>query len=1078
MKLPRQIIKTVGDGKNYLLQRLFGEEDWYIDASLDAIESISPFVVLSKGKKVLLTSIDSDAYNIDYEYVALTKRKPTRAAFNSSEIEIISWIKHPLFCDESPETVVKSWENKFSYRKETLHQSGLRQPQWAATHAYLASETIKQRKIIVMPTGTGKTETMLSILVASQCEKLLVLVPSDVLRGQLFDKFVKLGVLPTFEIVPKDIKRPYVTKVYGGLGSDEWLEVIHKSNVVVTSMTLLAECSPEVMNLIRTSFSNVFVDEAHHSEAGTWEGVISSFRPERITLFTATPYRNDGKRIVGKYIYSFSLKEAQEQGYYKRINFCPVREYNPKLTDKKIADKAIGILKRDLENGFDHILMARCATIKRAKEVFEYYKNYEEYSPVIVSSKTLNHKIIVEEIKRKEHRIIVCVNMLGEGFDLPEMKIAAIHDTRQTIPVTLQFVGRFTRVATIDDHLGEASFVANIANAPVKKELEDMYSQDADWNILLPEINDQLTEDEIDFSNYISSFNSISDSNIAIQKIYIPLSTVIYRTSSNEFRVNDWKKLYSEDCYQYRFSTTSGDGKTLLIILGHVEPIDWGAVESVQNIVWNLIVVHREVTPNYKHVYFYSTSSENYKELADTLLGGDNQKIEGGIVFRAFHGVKRFLTVNFGGRNRGDISFKSFYGKDVENAIGDLEKQRLIKNNIFGNGYFEGDKISLGCSIKGKIWSFMRGNLLMYSKWVRRIGALIENDTIDEDEIWKNTLRPSKIEKLPNAEPICIDWDADIYAFTGRRIGVSEAEGESYAFWDIELNLLKRENAKTVKFELVTPSSSAGFVIKYGKNIAGNKNFVVEQVSGPKFNFALGPHTYSDIVDLFNEENPPRINFADGSQLYGDNLITLFDGVKLFDKDKLEDIDWDGVKIEKESMHVPPYEKDSIQYFIANRIEKDYSILYDDDNSGEIADLIGIKEEEKEIVVALYHLKFANGGKVSNDINNLYVVCGQAEKSLVWRDKDINRFFYHLFARMTKKYKKKEGNRLLKGTEDELQRLSRIAGRLKKVRFEVNIVQPSISKNNVSEDILVLLGTTETYIKDYSNIDLHVICNH
>ena len=1080
MIFPKQIIKTTGEGKNYLLQRSFGEEEWCVDSSCATIESITPFVVLSGGKRVLLTSKMSDADSTTLDYVVLTRKKPSRVSFNACEIEMISWLKHPLFCEDNPDEIVDSWENKFTYRKETAQHEGLRQPQLEATHAYLANETEKQRKIIVMPTGTGKTETMLSILIAAQCRKLLVLVPSDVLRGQLHEKFVTLGVLPKpkFSIVPSDIKRPYVAKVTGGLEYDEWQDVLQKSNVIVTSMSLLANCSTEVLSLMRTSITKVFVDEAHHSEAATWDGVISNFNSEKVTLFTATPFRNDGKRIAGKYIYTFSLKEAQNQRYFKRINYCPVRVYDPELCDKEIAEKAVGILKRDIENGYDHILMARCATIKRANEIFKYYEGYEEFSPVVVSSKTLGHKKIVEEIKRKEHRIIVCVNMLGEGFDLPEMKIAAIHDTRQSIPVTLQLVGRFTRVASKDALLGEASFVVNIANAPVKIELEDMYSQDADWNILLPEMNDQLTEDEIDFSNFISSFNGLSDSNIAIQRINIPLSAVIYRTISNSLRINEWKKLYPEDQYQYRFSTVSGDGKTLLIILGDVESVDWGAVESVQNIVWNLIVVHREVTPQYNHAYFYSTSGENFKELADALFEGENQKVEGSIMFRAFHDVKRFLTVNFGGRSRGDISYKSFYGKDVENAIGELEKKRLVKNNIFGNGFLNGDKISLGCSIKGKVWSFMRSNLLMYSKWTKRIGALIEDNTIDEDEIWKNTLRPSRIISLPDAEPICIDWDSEIYAYTDQKIGVTEVDGSKNPFWDIELVLLNRDDSETIKFELKTPSKSAVYLIRYGNGISGNRNYKVEQTEGSKFAFTLGSQTYDDIVRFFNEEYPPKINFADGSQLYGDNLTTIQNEVNLFDKNKLEDIDWDGVKIEKESMHVPPYEEKSIQFHIAQKIKDEYTILYDDDNSGEIADLIGIKEEEKEIVISLYHLKYANGGKVSNDINNLYVICGQAEKSLVWRDKEISRFFTHLFARRTKKYQKREGDRLIKGTVADLERLNRIANRQKRVRFEVTIVQPSISKANVSEDILLLLGTTETYIKDYSNIDLRVICSH
>ncbi|WP_346763412.1 hypothetical protein [Escherichia sp. E4694] len=36
--------------------------------------------------------------------------------------------------------------------------------------------------------------------------------------------------------------------------------------------------------------------------------------------------------------------------------------------------------------------------------------------------------------------------MLGEGYDLPNLKIAALHDHHKSLAVTLQFIGRFTRV--------------------------------------------------------------------------------------------------------------------------------------------------------------------------------------------------------------------------------------------------------------------------------------------------------------------------------------------------------------------------------------------------------------------------------------------------------------------------------------------------------------------------------------------------------------------------------------------------------------------------------------------------------
>jgi hypothetical protein len=55
---------------------------------------------------------------------------------------------------------------------------------------------------------------------------------------------------------------------------------------------------------------------------------------------------------------------------------------------------------------------------------------------------------------------VICVDMLGEGFDLPELKIAAFHDIRKSLAVTLQLAGRFTRFRP---DLGEATFIANIA---------------------------------------------------------------------------------------------------------------------------------------------------------------------------------------------------------------------------------------------------------------------------------------------------------------------------------------------------------------------------------------------------------------------------------------------------------------------------------------------------------------------------------------------------------------------------------------------------------------------------------------
>ncbi|WP_156039051.1 hypothetical protein [Chromobacterium haemolyticum] len=41
--------------------------------------------------------------------------------------------------------------------------------------------------------------------------------------------------------------------------------------------------------------------------------------------------------------------------------------------DRTITSKAIELLTADIEAGFNHILMARCATITKANRIFQLY---------------------------------------------------------------------------------------------------------------------------------------------------------------------------------------------------------------------------------------------------------------------------------------------------------------------------------------------------------------------------------------------------------------------------------------------------------------------------------------------------------------------------------------------------------------------------------------------------------------------------------------------------------------------------------------------------------------------------------
>ena len=127
------------------------------------------------------------------------------------------------------------------------------------------------------------------------------------------------------------------------------------------------------------------------------------------------------------------------------------------------------------------------------------------------------------------------------------------------------------------------------------------------------------------------------------------------------------------------------------------------------------------------------------------------------------------------------------------------------------------------------------------------------------------------------------------------------------------------------------------------------------------------------------------------------------------------------------------------------------------------------------ISVQFYHLKYAKNGIISGRIDNFYEVCGQAQKSIIWKHKTGVEFFEHLLRRKSKKYQGAERSRLEKGTISDLERLMRIAKNKKPMDFEVFIVQPGMSKNNTTESIMTLLGVTENYLKEVGDINLNVI---
>jgi len=194
------------------------------------------------------------------------------------QINNCEWLNQPELI--SATDVLNSLVDQFSYKQENATGKGLRLPQIGALHAVSANWTlsVKEPVTIVMPTGTGKTETMVSILPAHRIPRLLVIVPSDALRTQIAKKFESYGVLQEFGVIGLSVMKPVVGKVEHGFKTKDGAKAFAKAcNVVIATVSALNESESTIRAAFLEQFTHLFVDEAHHIAAATWKEMRDSF---------------------------------------------------------------------------------------------------------------------------------------------------------------------------------------------------------------------------------------------------------------------------------------------------------------------------------------------------------------------------------------------------------------------------------------------------------------------------------------------------------------------------------------------------------------------------------------------------------------------------------------------------------------------------------------------------------------------------------------------------------------------------------------------------------------------------------
>jgi superfamily II DNA or RNA helicase len=973
--------------------------------------------------------------------------------------------------------VCESWSDSLIMREEQrgddgqVLTTGLRPPQIGAIYSALSHWTLSHApKTIVMPTGTGKTETMIGITLAKACRLPLVTVPTDALREQISQKFLSLGIFKQFGLLNEDSKQPFVGILKKTPESAEELQnFLSACNVVVTTMDLLRHFTPQMQRILADKCTHLFIDEAHHTPAPTWETFRKNFKEKPILQFTATPFREDGKPIDGKIIYNYPLAKAQQEGYFKAINFIPVIEFNEASSDRKIAETAIAQLRADIEQGFNHLIMARGNSINRAREIVEFYRELSpEFQPEIIHSRFSKREKdrILGKIRQHESRIIVCVDMLGEGFDLPQLKIAALHDIHKSLTPTLQFSGRFTRT---EQNIGDATFIANVADPEVKESLERLYSENPDWNEILRYEATEAIESEIDFAELMSGFTT-TGKKFPIQNLLPNMSTVIFRMEEGSaWNPENYKSYFDKNTELYPLQ--NAERKVLILVTCSKQAIDWGRIKDIHNLVWNLYVIFYD--EDQRLLFINSSNKGSHHQRLAQALGGIVTHITGDQIFRSFADITRLVLQNAGLNYAyaGPLRYVMYTGIDIVGALGRARVGTTYRSNFFGHGYENGRKTSIGCSYKGRIWSRRDARISELIEWCSHIGRKVLNDDIEVDRILEGLLKPTVIYELPEKVPIAVEFSSALLHQQETTVKFITENG-IIDFWECELNIEEEPDGNKIVFAFVTESERYLYELTILPDPGG---FTILPIDvGNNIQVRIGSATWP-LHEYFQEE-PPIIRFHDASLLEGNVLVELPDQrIDPFNLDNIETWDWTGVVLRKESQGIVK-DPESIQFKVISYLKDfDYDLIIDDDGKGEMADVIAIKFNEQNVSIELFHCKFSSKKKAGARIDDLYVVCGQAQKSIQYKDK-VLKMFDHIKRREGNRLNRGEPSRFEVGDQKTLMELKRRL-RVLPTTWSISIVQPGVSKAGISADQRRVLGATELYLQETYQIPLKVILN-
>jgi hypothetical protein len=287
--------------------------------------------------------------------------------------------------------------------------------------------------------------------------------------------------------------------------------------------------------------------------------------------------------------------------------------------------------------------------------------------------------------------------------------------------------------------------------------------------------------------------------------------------------------------------------------------------------------------------------------------------------------------------------FSMHVGGNVVEGFPRAEEVNKMQTNIFASGFENGLRISIGASLKGRIWSHrVAKSLRQWFSWCNAIGSKLLDERSDIDSIMRSFIRPVLLAGRPQGVFLAAEWSWELFQSTSEAITL-EMDGVESPIVDADLVITTFEPSGPVCFNVVTPDWSATYEVQFNEKGMVYTPRTAEPTVRSR-NPAIRLSSFLQQVGITFHLANDSLVIHPGILLRPDRTLAPYDGRSI------TTLDWSGVNLRKESRG-KERAADSIQARMLEQLKTDsnWRIIIDDDGKGEVADIVALSATDRDL---------------------------------------------------------------------------------------------------------------------------------